>query len=53
MEEKERKVKAIKFVNALNSGIDVTIVHNPLFDGPLEQYENREDCEILTLKIKE
>ena len=33
----------LHFKNCLGDGIDVTFVHNPVYDGPIERYMNRTD----------
>jgi hypothetical protein len=48
-----REVTAVKHINFAGSGTDWTFIHNPMFDGPLENYKNRDDCEVTTLKIEE
>jgi len=46
-----KEVTAIKFKNVFGTGIDFTLVHDPIKDGPLEMYENSKDCEIVKLKM--
>ena len=48
-----REVIAVKHKNVLGSGINMTIVHNPMIDGPLDMYKKSKDCEVITLKIEE
>ena len=36
----------LHFKNCLGNGIDVTLMHNPVFDGPIERYMNRNDVTI-------
>ncbi|KKK51451.1 hypothetical protein LCGC14_3114800 [marine sediment metagenome] len=46
-----KELNIIEYPNALGSGVNVKIVHNPLFDGSLENYKNRSDCKVLIMKI--
>ena len=36
----------LHFKNCLGNGIDVTLMHNPIYDGPIERYMNRSDVTI-------
>lgn len=48
-----REVKAIRMNNVLGSGINMTLVHNPKLDGPIEMYERSKDYKVVSLKIEE
>ena len=37
----------IEFPNALGSGINFKMVHDPKIDGPLKNYKNRSDCKVI------
>jgi len=47
------QVTAVKHINFAGSGTDWTFIHDPIYDGPIEQYKNRDDCEVTTLNLKE
>jgi len=49
--EKKRKLTLIEYPNALGSGINMKIVHNPVFDGSIENYKNRSDCNVLIIEV--
>lgn len=36
----------LHFKNCLGNGIDVTLMHNAIYDGPIERYMNRSDVTI-------
>ena len=46
-----KNINVIEYPNALGSGINVKIVHHPIFDGPLENYKNRSDCKVVIMEI--
>lgn len=41
----------LHFKNACNSGIDVTLVYDPVFDGPIERYQNMDNVTIEYVNI--
>ena len=45
-------VTAVKHLNYGGSGMDWTFIHNPIYDGPIERYKNRTDCEVITLNLE-
>lgn len=47
----KKKLTIIEYPNALDSGINMKIVHHPMFDGPIERYKNRSDCKVTVIKI--
>ena len=51
METKKKELTVIEYPNALGSGINMKLVHNPAFDGSMENYKNRPDCKVIVMKI--
>jgi len=47
----KKKLTILEYPNALGSGINMKIVHNPVFDGPIEAYKNRPDCKVIIMEI--
>jgi hypothetical protein len=47
----KKKINVLEYPNVLGSDINVKIVHNPMWDGPLENYKNRKDCKIVIMEI--
>jgi hypothetical protein len=48
-----KNINVLEFPNALGSGINVKLVHHPMFDGPLKNYKNRKDCKVITMNLDE
>jgi hypothetical protein len=46
-----KELTVIEYPNALGSGINMKIVHNPAFDGPIENYKGRKDCKVIIMKM--